>query len=90
MSCLNDGDNVENQRPELMAARSSIVRMGSSMQFDAFLDTDDWPALSGARSRFVQTFVTRVSGIRIQECHNNGIAVERLGFLFYVLVKYIG
>ena len=31
MSCRNDGERDENQRPELIASRSSMVRIGSSM-----------------------------------------------------------
>src|SRR3569832_2396765 len=31
MSCRSDGESEENQRPELIASRSSMVRMGSSM-----------------------------------------------------------
>jgi hypothetical protein len=31
MSCLSEGESEENQRPELIASRSSIVRIGSSM-----------------------------------------------------------
>lgn len=31
MSCLRDGDKLENQRPALIAERSSMVRIGSVM-----------------------------------------------------------
>jgi hypothetical protein len=90
MSCRRDGDNEENQRPELMAARSSTVRMGSSMAIDALIHTVDWPALSGERSRFTQTFVARVSGRRILCRRAYGPMTQHHAFMLPVLRKYIG
>src|SRR3954452_14443638 len=55
MSCRKEGDRDENQRPELIASRSSMVRIGSSM----VCLVSDWRALPlsppgpGARLRVV-------------------------------------
>lgn len=39
MSCRNEGERVQNQRPALMAVRSSILSMGSSMAVGSALIT---------------------------------------------------
>ena len=61
MSCRKEGESEENHRPELMAARSSMLRMGSSMSVCALLLDLGSPALSGAHRRLAQVFVARVS-----------------------------
>ena len=51
MSCRSEGESDENQRPELIAARSSMVRIGSSMGLYAnFSKVDCFTALSPSGS----------------------------------------
>jgi hypothetical protein len=56
----------------------------------AFLHSVVRFALSGARSRFAQAFVARVSGSLIASSLRYGVAAQRLGCVGHVSVEYIG